>query len=139
MRLMEKNKTLRLYIFFLSLAVIFFSSCVYLTHFDEVMFLKSLDNNQREMQAEVDREHESYAQLKTDIDNGRLHKSMKKRKIFHLYGEPVLCKPDEGQTGIKEACIYRDPAAKGLFAQMILLNFDAQDRLFSWQIQDAEK
>lgn len=136
---MARNKIFYLHMFSLSLAMILLSGCVYFTHLDEVMFLKSLDNNQKEMQAELDREEELYTQLKTDIDNGRLHKLMKKRKIFHLYGEPILCKLAEGQVGIKETCIYRDPAAKGLFAQMILLNFDAQDRLSSWQIQDPEK
>ena len=125
-------------ILYLSLAVIFLPGCVYVTHFDQAMFLKGLDNNQKEMQAELNREQELYNNLKADIDNGRLHKSMQKRKIFRLYGEPTICKPAEGQSSIKETCVYRNPAG-GLLAQIILLNLDAQGRLSSWEIQKWEK
>jgi len=132
---MVKTKIFYLY---LSLAVIFLPGCVYLTHFDEAMYLKGLDNNQKEMQAELNKEKELYDNLKADIDNGRLKKLTKKRKIFRLYGEPTLCKPAEGKAGIKETCVYRNPAG-GFSAQIILLNLDAQDRLCSWQIQGPGK
>jgi len=56
---------------------------------------------------------------------------MKKQEIFHVYGEPTLCKPAEGQGGIKETCIYRKPAGG-----LILLDFGTLDNLDSWQIQD---
>jgi len=135
---MAKNKIFYQYILSLSLAVIFLPGCVYLTHLDEVTFLKSLDTSQKEMQAELDKEEKLYNKLKSDIDNGRLHKLMQKRKIFRLYGEPALCKSAEGQGGIKETCIYRKPTG-GLFTQIILLNLDTQDRLSSWQIQGQEK
>ena len=130
---MSKNKILCL-----CLAVIFLPGCVYMSHLDQVMFLKGLDNNQKEMQAELNKEEELYNNLKADIDNGRLKKSTQKRKIFKLYGKPSLCKPAEGQSGIKETCVYRNPAG-GLLAQIILLNFDAQDRLSSWEMQKWEK
>src|SRR4030042_2114151 len=123
---MAKNKIFYPYLFSLSLAVIFLSGCVYLAHLDEVMFMKRLENSQKEMQAEIDKEERLYNKLKTDIDNGRLNKPMKKRAIFHLYGEPTLCRPAEGRAGIKETCIYRKPTG-GLSTQIILLNLDTQD------------
>lgn len=124
------------YIFPLSLAVIFLSGCVYMTHLDETMFMKNLADNQKAMQAELDREQKLYDKLKSDIDNGRLNKPMPKRKILALYGEPTLCKAAEGKGDIKETCIYRKPKG-GVLTQIILLNLDAQARLLSWQIQDA--
>ena len=132
---MLNNKFFYLY---LSLVVIFISGCVYLTHLDQVMFLKGLDNNQKEMQAELNQQEELYNKLKADIDNGRLKKLTQKRKLFKLYGKPVLCKPVEGQGGIKGTCVYRNPAG-GFLAQIILLNLDAQGRLSSWEIQKWEK
>jgi len=136
---MTKNKTFYPYIFFLSLIAVFLSGCVYLKNWNDVMFMKGLENNQKEMQVTLDKEKKLYDKLKADIDNGRLRKAVTKRKVFSIYGEAALCKPPEGQADIKETCFYRDPPGKGLFSEMILLNFDAQDRLFSWEIQDPGK
>jgi len=133
---MAKNKIFYIYVFSLSLAAILISGCVYLTHWDDAMFMKNLDDNQKQMQAELNKEEKLYNRLKADIDNGRLKKLTKKNRILRLYGEPALCKPTEGQEGIKETCIYRKPTG-GLLTEMILLNLDAQDRLYSWQIQNS--
>ena len=135
---MAKSKIFYPYIFFLSLTVISLSGCVYLAHLDEAMFMKSLKDSQGEMQAELKKEEKLYNKLKTDIDRGRLNHLTGKRRIFSLYGEPALCRPAEGQAGIKETCIYRNPAG-GLLSEVILLNLDGQERLYSWQIQDSGK
>lgn len=118
----------------LILAVIFLPGCVYLTHLDESMFLKNFDNNQKEMQAEIDKEKELFSQLESDIQKGHLHKGMKKRNIVSLYGEPPLCKPAEPQSGFDETCIYRNPAG-GMEAELVLLNFDAKHRLVGWKAE----
>ncbi|MDD2927655.1 MAG: hypothetical protein PHE30_02255 [Candidatus Omnitrophica bacterium] len=134
---MAKNKIFYAYVFYLSLAVIFLPGCVYLTHWDEVRFMKGLEASQKEMQAELDREQKLYNKLKADIDNGRLDKLMQKRAIFRIYGEPTLCRPaqGQGQSGVKESCIYRNPAGEGLLAEIILLNLDARERLSFWEVQ----
>ncbi|MFA7272051.1 MAG: hypothetical protein WC090_05000 [Candidatus Omnitrophota bacterium] len=134
---MAKNKIFYAYVFYLSLAVIFIPGCAYLTHLDEVRFMKGLEASQKEMQAELDREQKLYNKLKADIDNGRLDKLMQKRAIFRIYGEPTLCKPaqGQGQSGVKEYCIYRNPAGGGLLTEIILLNLDARERLSSWEVQ----
>lgn len=136
--LMAKNKIFYIYVFSLILSVISISGCVYLTHLDETLFMKGLGDSQKEMQAELNREEKLYNKLKADIDNGRLKKLTKKQRIFRLYGEPDLCKLAEGQSAIKETCIYRKPTG-GLLTEVILLNLDSQDRLYSWQIQESGK
>lgn len=130
-----KNKIFSAAVFLLSFAVVFLPGCTYLSNLDEAMFLKNFDNNQKEMQAEIDKEEESFSQLKADIKQGRLPKARKKRRIFTDYGEPSLCKPAENKPGIKETCIYRKPTG-GLEGELILLNFDARSRLASWEIQE---
>lgn len=135
---MGKNKIFCRWAFSLSLAAILLSGCVYLTHWDESMFMKNLDDNQKQMQAELNKEEKLYNKLKADIDSSRLKKLTKKNRIFRIYGEPVLCKPAEGQEGIKETCIYRKPTG-GLLTEVILLNLDSQDRLYSWQMQNSGK
>jgi len=131
---MLKNKILLLFILSLGLAGIFLSGCVYLAHLDESMFLKNFDNNQKEMQAEIDKEKDSFSQLKSDIEKGHLHKGMKKRNIVSLYGEPPLCRPAQPQSGFEETCIYRNPAG-GMEAELVLLNFDAKHRLTNWKAE----
>jgi len=133
--MMAKTKINHPYLILLSLFVLFLSGCVYITHFDEVMFLKGLADNQKQMQAQLKREGRLYNMLKSDIDNGRLEKLTQKGRIFRLYGEPTLCKPAEEEGNIKEICIYRNPSG-GLLAEIILLKLDAQDRLYSWEIQN---
>lgn len=135
---MAKNRIFYTSIFSLSLIVIFMSGCVYLTHMKETMFLKNMEDNHKQMQAALDKEEILYNKLKSDIGDGRLKPLTQKRAIIHLYGEPVLCKPAEGQKYIKETCIYRDPAG-GLLSEVILLNLDAQGKLCSWQVSDSGK
>jgi hypothetical protein len=133
---MMKIKILTPYILFLSL-IFCTSGCVYLTHLDETLLLKSLQDNQNEMQSELGREENLFNKLEADIDNGRLAKAMPKNKIFQLYGEPSLCRQATRQSGIQETCIYRKPG--GLSTSIILLNFDNQDKLSFWQIQNPDK
>ncbi len=126
------------YYLFLCLAVVLLPGCVYLSNFDEVNFLKGLDNSRKEMQATVEKEQKLYDSLKYDLEKGRLKKQARKGRVVRLYGEPALCKPAEVQGDIKQTCIYRNPAG-GIFTQLILLNFDAKDRLYSWETQEPEK
>ena len=55
---MSKIKICFLFTLPLGLAAILLSGCVYLSHFDEAIFLKNFDNNQKEMQAEMDKEED---------------------------------------------------------------------------------
>jgi hypothetical protein len=93
--------------------------------------MKRLGDSQKEMQAQLDKEEKLYNKLKADIDNGRLNKLTEKAKILKLYGEPTLCRPPVNPDGIKEICTYRNSAG-----ELILLNFDVQDKLISWKIQN---
>jgi hypothetical protein len=136
---MAKSKILTPRISFLAIAAIFISGCVYLTHLNEAMFVKSLEDNQKEKQSQLDKEEKLYNKLRADIDSGRLDKLKQKQAIFRLYGEPALCRPAEGRAaGIKETCLYRKPS-EGLFAEIILLDFDARNMLCSWQIQNSKE
>jgi len=136
---MAKNKVFRASVFVLSLIMISMSGCVYLTHIKETMFLKNMEDNQKQMQAALDKEEKLYNKLKADMDSGRLKKLTKKRALISHYGEPVFCKPAESQKdGFKESCIYRNPAG-GLLTEVIQLDLDGQDRLYSWQVWDSSK
>jgi hypothetical protein len=136
---MAKNRVFYASLLSLSLIVIFMPGCVYLTHMKETIFLKNMEDNQKQMQAALDKEEKLYNKLKADMDSGRLKKLTKKRALISHYGEPVFCKPAESQKdGFKESCIYRNPAG-GLLTEVIQLDLDGQDRLYSWQVWDSSK
>lgn len=135
---MKKNKTFLSNLFSLGLAVIFLPGCVYLSHFDETMRMKDLADNQQEMQAQLDRERDSFNKLKADIEKGSLKKLTRRRSVLYRYGEPASCRQSKAQSEIKETCFYRKPGG-GLLSEIIELNFNAKDRLCSWQIEDPEK
>jgi len=123
---------------FLSFILLFLPGCVYITHFDDVMFLKGLEDNQKQMQAQLGKEEKLYAKLGADIRNGNLKTLTPKHEIVKVYGEPTLCKPAEGQAGIKETCVYRKQAG-GLLTEIISLNLDEQGKLYSWKTSDRGK
>ncbi len=135
---MGKSKIFRTYLFSLSLIVFFLSGCVYITHLDEALFLKGLEDNQKQMRAQMEREERLYAKLKADILGNKLKALTSKHKIIRDYGEPTLCKPAEGQGIIKETCFYRKQAG-GLLTEVISLNFDEQARLYSWDAPGSGK
>ncbi|MDD5116581.1 MAG: hypothetical protein PHW98_05920 [Candidatus Omnitrophica bacterium] len=129
------RKALTLLCVSLGLSILFISGCVYITHLDDVMFLKGMESNQKQMQAQMEKEEKLYEKLKTDIREGRLKALVRKDKVVRLYGEPTLCKPAEFSGGIKETCVYRKQTG-GLITEIISLDFDGQDRLCSWQAGD---
>jgi len=135
---MKQDKAFARYLLFICLFAAFLPGCVYISHLDETMFMKSLGDSQQEMQAELDKEGELYSKLKADIDNGALKKLTKRKSILYRYGEPTSCKPCKGSGDIKETCVYRNPAG-GMLTEMILLNFDAQNKLYSWQVENPAK
>lgn len=101
------------------------------------MTLKELQDNQKQMQAQLSKEEMLYERLKADLSSGRLKKAgALKNSIFKVYGEPALCRPAEGQEACDEVCIYRRQTGGGMFGEIMLLNFDSRGRLVSWQGQD---
>jgi hypothetical protein len=129
------NKSAAFLCVFLGSGLLLLSGCSRISSPSGVMAVKNLGDNQNQMQAQLRREEKLYDKLKADLKNGRLKALTLKERISRVYGEPTLCRPAEGDSEAQEACIYRKQAG-GLLSEIILLNFDAQGKLFSWQVQD---
>jgi len=123
-------------VFLVIVGLIVFPGCVYLGHLHQAMLVKNLEAEQKQMEAELEKEERLYDMLKADINNNNLDKDQKKQDILRRYGEPSLCRQESADSG--QTCIYLRPKG-GLMAELILLRFDNKAKLYSWQIQTPGK
>jgi len=111
--------------------------CVYFTHYEQIMLLKRLAANQREIENYLKRQEKLFYKLVADIKNSRLKKGITEEKVLSLYGEPVLCRDVQKMADISVTCLYRHPT-KYFNTDIIYLNFDKDHKLYSWEfIQDS--
>ncbi len=109
------------------------NGCVYLTHSQELLFLKGLADNQAEMEAYAKRQEQGFARLSQDLRAGRLQKGMTKGEAVAVYGEPIMCKEQRDGEEIKETCLYREPR-QPFATEWVHLDYDAGNRLVRWQL-----
>jgi len=106
------------------------AGCALLTHKQQILALKSLGDEQKELEKYVKQQEGLFFKLKSDIQNQRLFKGTSKEKILSLYGEPIYCK-SSGDSGImQETCLYRHPT-RFFSGDRIYLEFDQNQNLSS--------
>lgn len=124
-------------------AVLFFavfslSGCATLQHMDELLTLKSVADDQKQIEIYLAKQERGFNRLNDDIKNNRLSKGQLKRSVIAKYSEPVLIKKAEPEAGgIKEILLYRHPASY-FKSDRIYLYFDDGNRLVSWELKPAE-
>ncbi|MDD4183235.1 MAG: hypothetical protein PHT53_05380 [Candidatus Omnitrophica bacterium] len=112
--------------------------CAKLAHLDELLTLKSVSDNQRQIQIYLDKQEKGFNKLKEDIKNNRLKQGQFKRSIIDRYSEPVLTEePAPENVGVKEILLYRHPT-NYFKSERIYLYFDESGRLLSWELKPAE-
>ena len=116
------------------IALIFlFQGCVYLQHSKELLFLKSLADNEKAKEDYIKSQETGYEQLKSDIEDNQLKPGILKKEIIVKYFEPIYCLPTEGSSE-KSSCLYRHPT-KYFFSEKIHLYFDDNDALTRWELK----
>ncbi|MDD5669835.1 MAG: hypothetical protein PHE58_07410 [Candidatus Omnitrophica bacterium] len=130
---MRKNK-----IFFLIIGIMIFllGGCVYFTHYEQIMLLKRLAANQREIENYLKRQEKLFYKLEADIKNSRLKKGITEEKILSMYGEPIFCRDVQKMPNISATCLYRHPT-KYFNTDIIYLKFDKDHKLYSWEFIQA--
>ncbi|MFH1458066.1 MAG: hypothetical protein ABIG31_02730 [Candidatus Omnitrophota bacterium] len=113
-----------------------FSGCALITHREQITALKSLGNEQRQLEKYVNQQEELFLKLKSDIQNQRLAKGMPKAEALLIYGEPLYCKSADDKGVLQEACLYRHPTWF-FSSDMISLEFDHNQGLCSWELRPA--
>jgi hypothetical protein len=123
---------------FVCLIIVLLCGCAKLAHLDELLTLKSVSDNQRQIQIYLDKQEKGFNKLKEDIKNNRLKQGQFKRSIINKYSEPVLTeKPAPEDVGVKEILLYRHPT-NYFKSERIYLYFDESSRLLSWELKPAE-
>jgi len=120
------------------LIIILLCGCAKLAHLDELLTLKSVSDDQRQIEIYLAKQEHGFNKLKEDIKNNRLRQGELKRSIIAKYSEPVLTKEAEPENvGIKEILLYRHPTSY-FKSERIYLYFDINNRLVSWESKPAE-
>lgn len=120
------------------LAVLMLCGCAKLAHLDELLTLKNVSDNQRQIQIYLEKQEKGFTRLKDDIKNDRLTLGQFKRSIIDKYSEPVLIeKPEPESVGIKEILLYRHPT-NYFKSDRIYLYFDENCRLASWELKPGD-
>lgn len=121
----------------LLLFIVSLGGCTYITHYKQLMLLKRLGENQREIEEYLDTQEKLFYKLRDDVLNNRLTKALPNKKILSVYGEPIFCRSLESEDKIKETCFYRHPTHY-FSSDKIYLNFDINQRLDSWELIKAK-
>lgn len=108
------------------------AGCAFLTHKQQITALKSLGDEQEELEKYVNQQEELFLRLKNDIQNQRLVKGTSKEEILSLYGEPIYCKGALNSNSQQETCLYRHPT-RFFSSDLIFLEFDYDQNLSSWE------
>jgi len=119
------------------LFIMLLCGCAKITHLNELLTLKGLADNQKQIETYLQKQERGFTKLNDDIKNDRLTKGELKRYIIAKYSEPVLTKEVDDGGGIKEILLYRHPT-KYFKSDRIYLYFDAGHRLVSWQLKPVE-
>ncbi|MCK9614496.1 MAG: hypothetical protein M0R48_03210 [Candidatus Omnitrophica bacterium] len=120
------------------LVVILLCGCAKIAHLNELLTLKRVGDNQKQIEIYLAKQERGFNKLSDDIKNSRLIKGQLKRSVIAKYSEPVLTKcPGPENAGIKEILLYRHPTNR-LKSDRIYLYFDNASRLVYWELKPAD-
>ncbi len=122
-------------LFFISLVLM--CGCETMSHMDELLTLKSVADNQREMDIYLKKQEKGFKKLLDDIKNDKLRKGESKNYIISTYFEPVLTKKSGDLKDIREVLLYRHPT-EYFKSERVYLYIDNKDRLADWEVKPAE-
>ncbi len=119
-------------------AIVLLCGCAKLAHLNELLTLKSLSDDQRQIEIYLKKQERGFKRLCDDVKNNRLKKGELKRAVISKYSEPVLTKEAGPEnTGVKEILLYRHPTDY-FKSDRIYLYFDGANRLLLWEMKPSD-
>ena len=114
---------------------VWLAGCATASHYQELLALKRLSDNQKEIEAYVRAQELLFNKLKEDIQGNLLAQGVSKEEILARYGDPIFCKPlpEKG-----ESCFYRHPT-RYFNTDSIYLFFDQDEKLHSWDVPSGAR
>ncbi|MBM3250449.1 MAG: hypothetical protein FJZ09_06415 [Candidatus Omnitrophica bacterium] len=111
---------------------VFLGGCAFFTHYDQVMTLKAIGDNQAQIQRYLDKQKALFAKLLDDAKNGRLEKGSSQNRVAARYGEPIYIRQEGPERGSSEVYVYRHPT-QYFSSDMVYLYFN-EKKLAKWEI-----
>lgn len=122
----------------LLLVLIFiFQGCALFTKAPQLLTLKRLGDNQKQMQRHVDKKKKYLEKLINDLKNKKLKKGTTYKRFIRSYGEPVLEK-DVQKGDLQKRLLYRNPV-QYFNTDKVYIYFNQQLELIAWKHIPAEQ
>ncbi|MDD2702817.1 MAG: hypothetical protein PHC33_02255 [Candidatus Omnitrophica bacterium] len=121
---------------FVCCAAILSGGCSFIGRYHDIMFLKQMADNQKEIDNYVRKQEHGFDVLRGDIENNRLRRGMAKAEVISLYGDPVYCADSGDAPDCRQSCLYRYPTRFFSSAQAYLY-FDREQSLCRWEFDPA--
>lgn len=109
-----------------------FSGCGFLKCPGKLLLLKSLRDNQVDIQRYIERQEKLFEVLVKDIKTSRLSTGLPSSIIIKKYGEPVLIRENKEECPSCRVFLYRRPVDY-FSSDKVYLYFDSKDELSSWE------
>ncbi|MCF7917051.1 MAG: hypothetical protein K9L61_04665 [Candidatus Omnitrophica bacterium] len=105
--------------------------CALFTKAPQLLTLKRLGDNQKQMQRYVDKKKKYLAKLINDIEAHKLKKGTSYKRFLRSYGEPVLEKEIQ-KEGSQKRLLYRNPV-QYFNTDKVYVYFNPQLELIAWK------
>lgn len=119
------------------LAIVLISGCSTIAHMDELLTLKSVADNQRDIDIYLKKQEKGFKRLLGDIKNNRLRKGESKKYLIDAYYEPILTKKADDLKDVREILLYRHPT-EAFKSDRVYLYIDTKGKLAYWEVKPAE-
>jgi hypothetical protein len=123
---------------FLGIVLLLTSGCATVAHLDELLALKQIDNDQKQMDRCIKRQDAAFARLSADVHSGKIKKGILKQRIIAEYGEPIVTTSVNDGSSVVEVILYRHPT-RYFDSDKIYLYFDASQKLVRIEYKPFKK
>lgn len=112
--------------------------CAMFSHYEQLMTLKHLGDNQKETAKYVESQDKLFEQLLDDMKNDKIKPHMLKNDIITLYGEPVFYKDVAENTSVKEMLLYRK-STEYFSSDKVYMYFNGEGELLYWEYEPYKR
>jgi hypothetical protein len=112
----------------LFLGLIVLSGCAKATHLDQLLTLKGLADEQREMNRYIEEQDQRFKLMLDEVQAGTIGQYLNKKRVLRAFGDPIFVKNVERDGRELESWMYRY-STQFFDSEKIYLYFDPEDNL----------
>ncbi|MFH1318912.1 MAG: hypothetical protein ABIH71_07845 [Candidatus Omnitrophota bacterium] len=124
-------------IFIWILAVFVLTGCSAIGHRRQLLALKKVGANQKNIERYIEKQESSFYVLLEVVKNKGLEVGVTKQAVINSYGDPVLSREIKDDTVVLEELLYRHPT-RYFTSDRIYMYFDDKEKLTRWEYYPAD-